>query len=52
MRDEGERSGRPQPGHERARVPPQLGGALDRIQLRNGTYVVDTVGSKVNRGHT
>ena len=36
MRDEGERAGRPQPGHERSRVPPQLGGALDRIQLRNG----------------
>lgn len=42
VRDEGERAGRPQPGHERARVPPQLGGALDWIQLRNGT--LDIVG--------
>ena len=40
MRDESERPGRPQSGHERARVPQELGGALDRLQLCNGEFEV------------
>ena len=39
MRDESERVGRPQPGHERARVPQELGGALDRLQFCHGESV-------------
>ena len=38
MRNESERVGRPQPGHERARVPQELGGALDRLQFCDGEF--------------